>query len=423
MSSIGVRVSCDSLVALSSVTATGATLFAKNSDRPALECQPLCDVPAGEHAADEQVRCTYISVPQVQRTHRVIGSRPYWCWGFEHGLNEHGVVIGNHTVFTKEPVAASGLLGMDLVRLGLERATTAREAVRVMSELLATYGQGGSGFADKDWPYHNSFLVADPHEAFVWETSGRHWALRQVRDVASVSNHLTIGTDWDELGPDTVSYAVEQGWWTAEVVERFDFAKAYRDTEVVPPVISSGRHRRTCELLGSAKGKISPALLRQWMRDHYGRTNPRAGVNPSEPEYFTVCMHADPVGTTTASMIAEFVAGTRNAIYWACLGSPCVGAFLPLFLDLTLPEVLTRGGQEYSADSAWWRMRGLLERVEQDWEGRLPVVRAVLDPVEQALAAEAAELSDADLEQRQAFLNVAVEEVLEVVDDLVRRFA
>ena len=175
------RVACDSLVALGGATADGATLFAKNSDRPAAECQPLVQLPgAALRPGRRACAAPYIEIPQVAETARVIGSRPYWCWGFEHGLNEHGVAIGNHTVFTKDALGAPGLIGMDLVRLGLERARSAAQAAEVITALVEAHGQGGSGYADKDWPYHNSFLIADRREAYRLETSDRRWAVRRV---------------------------------------------------------------------------------------------------------------------------------------------------------------------------------------------------------------------------------------------------
>ena len=163
----GVRLACDSLVALGSATADGAVRFAKNSDRPAGECQPLVQMPAARHPPDARVRCQYVDLPQVVETARLIGSRPYWLWGCEHGLNEHGVAIGNHTVFSKDRLTGPGLIGMDLVRLGLERGRTAAQAVDVISALVEAHGQGGSGYVDKDWPCHNSFLIADRDQAYL----------------------------------------------------------------------------------------------------------------------------------------------------------------------------------------------------------------------------------------------------------------
>ncbi|MBI3784087.1 MAG: C69 family dipeptidase [Deltaproteobacteria bacterium] len=416
-----VRIACDSLVALGNSTVDGKVLFAKNSDRPAMECQPLTQIQRCRHQAGELLRCTYISIPQATETARLIGSRPYWCWGFEHGLNEHGVAVGNHSVFTKEPLAGQGLIGMDLVRLGLERARSAEQALETITALLAQYGQGGSGYADKDWAYHNSFLVADGTRAFVLETSGRHWAMRHVDDVASVSNHLTIGADWESLSDGTIEDAIASGWWSERRDDRFDFAAAYRDTSMAPEVISSGRHRRTCELLATGKGKLSEASLRTGLRDHYGRPTPLGEATPAEAEYFGVCMHADPVGTTTASMIAKLPhASGEPLLYWAGLGSPCVGAFVPLFVDCDVPQALTLGGAAASRDSAWWRCKKLLLAIEADWPRHASAARAAFDRFEAETAERLAahRILEQSAPERRAFAHERVETMLALVDEL-----
>lgn len=383
------RVACDSLVALGNATADRSVLFAKNSDRPAGECQPLVQVPQQRHPAGSRLRCSYIEIPQVAETARLIGSRPFWCWGFEHGLNEHGVAIGNHTVFTKSLLERTGLIGMDLVRLGLERARSAEDAIRVMTVLLQTHGQGGSGYHDKDWPYHNSFLVSDRSAAFVLETADRHWAIRRVHDVGSVSNHLSIGSDWDALSDGAIEHAIAAGWWSEVRDERFDFAAAYRDTGVAPEVISSGRHQRTCTLLEQQKGTVTVSALRAALRDHYGGVGRSRDLTPADPQYFSVCMHADPVGTTTASMIARIPPHPDEPLtYWASLGSPCVGAFLPLYVDGDVPAELSRGGERPSDDSPWWRTKRLLTAVEHDWARHAPRVRVTLDEFEAELDAQ-----------------------------------
>jgi dipeptidase len=64
---------------------------------------------------------------------------------------------------------------MDLIRLALERADTARGALDVITDLLATHGQGG--VCDLYYPkanYHNSFIIADPDAAWVLETADRY---------------------------------------------------------------------------------------------------------------------------------------------------------------------------------------------------------------------------------------------------------
>src|SRR4051794_35793294 len=187
--------SCDTSVALGAATVDGATIFAKNSDRSANECQTLQHIPRRQHERGATVQCQYMAIPQVSATWELLGSRPYWLWGYEMGVNEWGVAIGNEAVLSREPDEEVALIGMDLVRLGLERARTADEAVRVIGTLVEEYGQGGSCEAGFFRTYHNSFIVADPASAWVLETAGHRWAARRVRDRAAISNLFTITDD------------------------------------------------------------------------------------------------------------------------------------------------------------------------------------------------------------------------------------
>src|SRR5688572_24088961 len=135
--------SCDTMVALGNATQNGQTIFAKNSDRPANECQPLVLEERQQHRPGAVVRCQFVTLPQATTTYRHVGSRPYWCWGYEHGFNEHQVVIGNEALPSKLPEATEPkLIGMEILRLGLERSRTAAEAVAVMTDLISHYGQG-----------------------------------------------------------------------------------------------------------------------------------------------------------------------------------------------------------------------------------------------------------------------------------------
>ncbi len=386
------RVSCDSLVALGAATASGAVLFAKNSDRPGRECQPLVLLPAVQHPPDSRVRCQYIEIAQVAQTLRVLGSRPFWLWGLEHGVNEAGVAIGNHTVFTRDKPDGHKLIGMDLVRLGLERGATARQAVAVICDLVERHGQGGSGYHDADFPYHSSFLVADREQAILVETSDRHWAARRIDGIGSATNHLTIGTDWGALSDGAISHAVAAGWWSAGG-GRFDFAAAYRDASWIPPTFSSGRYRRTCEILANQRGEIGEATLRRALRDHYDGPVFRGNFPADDERYLSVCMHADPIGATTAGAVVEIPSDRALPIrFAACLGAPCVGVFLPLYIAGKLPEPLTRGGAEAGDDSPWWRFRRLLEAVEGDPERWGPRVRREWDGDEAEMMAEALRL-------------------------------
>ena len=296
---------CDCLVALPPATGGNFTLFAKNSDRPPAERQLLHWSPA--RCDDGMLRVTHREVePFRADTLPCVLSRPVWSWGAEHGVNEAGVAIGNTAIYTTlDPRGASpGLTGMDLVRLALERASTAAAAVDVITSLLERYGQGGSGhdpaLVPEGRPYWNAFLLADPATAFVIDTSGTEWAVEQIAEVRAISNRTSIPF--------------------------FDAAHRHPrqpvDRLVDPRALASQR--------ALAGRPVTVAGLQTHLRSHDSCGD--AG--------WSVCMHVDGVEATTASMIAA-LRPYATPLLWALTGSPCEREYRPFGFDEAATADLT----------------------------------------------------------------------------------
>jgi len=387
---------CDSVVAVGAETRSGLTLYAKNSDRPAGECQPFLQIPEARHALGATLRCTHIEIPQVAETYRVMGHSPWWVWGFEHGVNEHGVAIGNHSVFSNEPLEERpGLIGMDLVRLGLERGRTAREALEVIATLIETFGQGGAAFKPNGGGYHNSFLLADPEEAWHLEASNSRWVARRMT-LGAVSNHLSIGADWEIGSRDVESFARSQGLWRS--AERIDAAAAYRNPHV-PGRISEGRQRRATELLEAGRGRHDMRSFGSILRDHGegGAVWRYGNDSPEQERYFTLCAHSEPVCWTTASLVAAL---PRERVGpWPVLislATPCTGIFLPVYLHGVVPPVLARGaGEEPDEDSAWWIFKRLQDAASVDPPRFTPLLREGWRELEERMEAERGDVEGA----------------------------
>lgn len=398
--------SCDTLVVLGPHTREGQTLFAKNSDRPPTECQPLCWAPRAIHPPGSTLRCQYREIPQAPETFGVLGSRPWWLWGFEHGVNERGVAIGNEALHTREDPAETGLLGMDLVRLGLERGGTAAEAKRVITTHLERHGQGGSAAYRGSRRYHNSFIIADAAEAWVLETSARHWVARRVRDRAAISNLATIADDWDERSDGIEAHAAARGWWQPGPNRRFDFRAAFENPE--PRYRAEGRYEASCRFLASTTPPAVADLMRH-LRDHYdGGTVHRSGRKDGDPLGWSVCMHPDPgVSATAAGMVAELPRDPgRPVVAWCALTTPCTSVFLPFAVPLAgpLPAPLTTGTGDPDPASAWWRMKALGDAVMRDPLGRTPIVQTEWQAWEREWLAGDLEARIQELLRRQARL-------------------
>lgn len=343
-------------------------LFAKNSDRDPNEAQRLEWHPARQYEEGATVRCTWIEIPQVRQTHAVLLSRPFWMWGAEIGANEHGVTIGNEAVFTRQPYAETGLTGMDLLRLALERSRSARDAVEEIVTLLKVHGQGGGcGHEDRRFTYHNSFIVADTTTAYVLETAGRLWAVEEVQGARTISNGLTIA-----------GFAERQ----SDMIKTWGSRCALR------------RHRT--ERL--AEKAWSVADMMALLRDH--------GDEQAAPRYTALfggleapCAHAGGMivnSQTTASWVAELSAdGVRHWVTGTA--APCTGLFKPV--SVTQPLDLGEPTDRADERSLWWRHERLHRRVVRNITELLPIFADERDELERQWMKDPTISSDEALSQ------------------------
>jgi secernin len=362
---------CDTLC----IVGDTGTLFGKNSDRPPREPQVV--EPHAVRTAGGTLRTQYLELPDTGAA-AVLLSRPAWLWGAEHGVNEHRVAIGNEKVWTVDDAksAPPALLGMDLVRLTLERARTADEALERVTTLLEAYGQGGSGEEDHDEPYFSSFLIADPEGGWIVETSQRTWAAKPVGPGAAISNRISLTTDWTRASADVAPGRSFQDW---------------RDPKA-PTGIADRRLAATdaCVAQGFASpATVGPRAMVATLRHHgtvaWGAPGDIGDDGaPCEPvptdvdgewNGITVCMHLRNYQATTASMVAELPRDTEAPPRaWVALGSPCVSVYVPVFPPALAPA-------ELASPSTWTRFATLRDRVEADPDALAPT-RAVLATVE-----------------------------------------
>ncbi|MBN1574074.1 MAG: C69 family dipeptidase [Deltaproteobacteria bacterium] len=385
---------CDTFVATGAATFDGSVIFAKNSDREPNEAQAVEYYPAKVYKKGEDLKLTYITIPQAVETRGVLLSRPFWIWGAEMGANDAGVVIGNESVFTKLPMRKEKmLLGMDLLRLGLERADTAEGALDVMAELLGRYGQGGpAGYEDKKLLYHNSFIIADPKEAWVFETADYEWAAVKVKGVRSISNRITIGNEFDRSSPGLVETAVKKGWCKSG--EDFDFDRCYSDWFFSTFSMARQRCERTQEMIDGGAGKIAPPTMMSYLRDH----------NIDDEKYRTqkrffmdeICMHAAnglPRASQTTGSLVSHLTGKINTHWITGTAAPCTSVFKPFYFEAgKLPDVGPEPTGRFDKSTLWWRHERLHREVIKDYPKRMKAYRDERDRLEAEFLKESEEL-------------------------------
>ena len=162
-------------------------------------------------------------IPQVEQTYSVVGN-----------MNEHQVAITESTFGGRpELVDTTGIMDYgSLIYVTLQRSKTAREAIRIMTDLVKEHGYYSSG---------ETFSIADKNEAWVMELIGKGtgnkgavWvAIRVPDDCISAHANQSRIHQFDMADKancmysnDVISFAREKGYFTG-VNKDFSFADAY----------------------------------------------------------------------------------------------------------------------------------------------------------------------------------------------------
>ena len=225
-------IACTSLIATPGATADNSVMITYAADSHNLYGE-LYSKPAADHApgAMREVRDwdtgRYLGeIPEISHTYATVGN-----------MNEHGLAISESTWGGHEElVDTTGIIDYgSLIYITLERAKTAREAIKVMTDLVNKYGYASSG---------ESFSIADGKEAWIMELIGKGskekgavWVARRIPDgmISGHANHPRIHKfpldDPETLySPDVIDFARKQGYYKGKDKD-FDFSLAYAVTD------------------------------------------------------------------------------------------------------------------------------------------------------------------------------------------------
>jgi dipeptidase len=337
----------------------GVVYFAKNSDREPGEAQLVVRIPSVKRDLRKKLKTTYIEIDQTADRHGVILSKPFWMWGAEMGANDQGVVIGNEAVFTKVMERENGLIGMDLLRLGLERGDTAEHAMRVIAELVETYGQGGiCGFRDKKLRYDNSFILADANQIWMLETAGRQWAAKKIDSFCAISNCLTIGWDYDLKSRGLEDFARQKGLFSGK--GELNFRQTF-DSWLIPYFARSRRRLHLSLKRLTAIENVRNHTIQEMMntlRRHQDET-----AAPSRGTNADVCMHAGGLirrSQTCGSMVSR-IEKNNPLHFFTGASAPCMSIFKPASFDMNI-NFSVFNADEKTVDGSMWQKHEQVHR-------------------------------------------------------------
>jgi dipeptidase len=357
-------------------------------------------------------------IPQIKHTYQVVGN-----------INEHQLAIGETTFGGREELATQPGAIIDygsLIYITLQRAKNAREAIKVMGDLVANYGYASSG---------ESFSISDPNEAWILEMIGKGdkekgavWVAMRIPDgyVSGHANHPRITqfpmNDKENCiySPDAISFARKMGWFNGDDKE-FSFSDSYapldfggarfcearvwamfnrvnadmgKYQDYAMGKFTTGKHgyaMNRMPLWVKPDKKVSVHDVMELMRDHYENTkmdmNNDIGAGPYglPIRWRPMTWKIDSVGycheraTSTQQTGFVFVAQSRSwlpdpigGILWFGVDDTYTNVYSPMYCGINrVPESFEVGNGDmlhYSPTSAFWTFNFVTNWVYTRWD-------------------------------------------------------
>jgi len=418
-------------------------------------------VPASEHAPGTEITLTKRTnddtgpmerygrevtgnIPQVEQTHGYLN--PAYA-----SMNEHQVAISESTFGGREELVSKvGIIDCEtLTRLMLERATTARDAIRVAGELLDAHGWVDEGEA---------LVITDPDEAWMFEVVGSGpesvgaiWVAQRIPDdhVAVMANCSRIGEiDLDDpkrfIASDNVeSFARHQGYWDPDSGEPFQYWQAYdpdgnysfscsrrvwRAFDLLAPSLKLNANQSVFPVSIKPDEPVSPAKIMEILRDTYegtdydpvknltvtdeeGKIIKSPLANPFMPYDMNKLLKTNggwgwrgerPIARwyaiyVTVTQSRSWLPDPVGGIVWFGYSNPAMTTYVPLYSGITsVPDSYLADGRTtgFSRESAWWAFNRVATLAAHRWgEMRLDVAE-VREPLQEKYLARQPEVDE-----------------------------
>lgn len=395
-------------------TADGSVLVARSCDgHHGATALRVISVPRMTHEPGEMIKFpSGVEIPQVPVTYGYVAIAQFIegrsIEEVEGGINEHQVCTGSSSGgFLKDEARKLSprldtAIGDYRMTIALQRAKTAREAVKIMGDLTEKYG------ARTD-----NYMIADPKEVWMWEEfQGHLWVAARVPDDCFVveANTVRIG-EVDLNDPDNsmgsknlVSFAVENGLYDPDSGEPFNAMKVYgaqtgKVRHGIPaPEYDRRRIWRGISLLAPSTNlepeepswiyplfvkpdrKLTPKDILDVMRDHYqGTKYDLYAKDRDQYKYSDTHLNEDRQYQLSPSWNKERIIGISRSItnwvaqlrgwlpnpigglLWGGLAAAWANAHVPWYAGITRTPTAynigtnnPHGSSQYDSKSAYW---------------------------------------------------------------------